>query len=125
MESIVGLLPIFLILAVFWLLILRPARSRQRAVVEVQSALAPGAEVITTAGLYARVVAIEGDVVVLEVAPGVTNRYARQAVVRVVSPVEGADGVADSDGAAPRSEAAPAPAPDVPSQPKGETGPTS
>jgi preprotein translocase subunit YajC len=88
MDSIVGLLPIFLIFAVFWLLILRPARQRQRAVMEVQAALAPGTEVVTAAGLYGTVVSVESDVVVLEVAPGVTNRYARQAIVRVLTPTD-------------------------------------
>ncbi len=111
MDQLVSLLPIFLILAVFWLLIMRPARARQRAVIEVQQALAPGAEVITTAGLYGTVRAIEGDVVVLEVAPGVTNRYARQAIVRVVEPA-----------AAPDDETVVAP--EVPPQAKGEPGST-
>ena len=92
-------LPILLIFAVFWLLILRPARQRQRAVMEVQAALAPGTEVVTAAGLYGSVVAVEGDVVVLEVAPGVTNRYARQAIVRVVPPTDPAAPATESPGA--------------------------
>jgi preprotein translocase subunit YajC len=40
--------------------------------------------VITTAGIHARVAAIDGDDVVLEIAPGVQVRFARAAVVRVL-----------------------------------------
>jgi len=86
MEQLASLLPIILIIGVFWLLIMRPARNRQREVMAVQRSLEPGVEVITTAGLYATVHAIEGDQVVLEVAPGVLSRFTRQAVVRVVPP---------------------------------------
>jgi preprotein translocase subunit YajC len=41
---------------------------------------------VTTSGLYGTVSAVEDDVVVLEVAPGVTNRYAKQAIMRVLTP---------------------------------------
>jgi len=90
MEQLASLLPIILIIGVFWLLIMRPARNRQREVMAVQRSLEPGVEVITTAGIYATVHSIEGDQVVLEVAPGVFSRFTRQAVVRVVPP-EAAD----------------------------------
>lgn len=72
--------------AIFYLLILRPSRRRQQQAQQVQSNLVPGAEVVTTSGLYGTVSAVEDDVVVLEVAPGVTNRYAKQAIMRVLTP---------------------------------------
>jgi preprotein translocase subunit YajC len=73
---------------IFYLLILRPARRRQQQAVHVQSQLVPGAEVITTSGLHGTVSTVEDDVVVIEVAPGVTNRYAKQAIMRVLTPHE-------------------------------------
>jgi preprotein translocase subunit YajC len=72
--------------AIFYLLILRPSRRRQQQAQQVQSNLVPGVEVVTTSGLYGTVSAVEDDVVVLEVAPGVTNRYAKQAIMRVLTP---------------------------------------
>jgi preprotein translocase subunit YajC len=45
---------------------------------------------VTTAGLYATISAVEDEVVVLEVAPGVTCRYAKPAVARILTP-PGAD----------------------------------
>ncbi len=74
--------------AIFYLLILRPSRRRQQQAHQVQSRLVPGAEVVTSSGLYGTVSAVEDDVVVLEVAPGVTNRYAKQAIMRVLTPDE-------------------------------------
>jgi preprotein translocase subunit YajC len=84
MEQLTGLLPFILIFVVFWLLIMRPARNRQRQLMAVQASLQPGTRVITTAGLHATVHSVENDTVVLEVAPGVLSRYTRQAVARVV-----------------------------------------
>lgn len=70
-----------LVLAYF-LLVLRPQRSRLRALREVQGSLAPGRRVLTSAGLMATVHAVEDGVVVLEIAPGTHARFAIGAVVR-------------------------------------------
>lgn len=80
------LFTLLLLAALFYFLIIRPARNRQRQAMRVQSQVEPGVEVMTTAGLFGTVKSVEDDVVILEVAPGVTNRYARQAIMRVISP---------------------------------------
>jgi preprotein translocase subunit YajC len=84
-RSIVNLLPFVLIGLVFWLLLIRPAQARQRRAAQMQSELLPGARIITTAGLYATVVALEDDAVVLETSPGVISRWARGAVGQVLA----------------------------------------
>ena len=76
-----------IILALFGLLyfvMIRPQRNRQRQAQQMQSQVMPGQRVRTTAGMYATVVSIEGDDVVLEVAPGVNVRYMRRAIMSVV-----------------------------------------
>jgi preprotein translocase subunit YajC len=75
----------------FYFLIIRPQRNRQRKVVEQQKTATPGARVRTTAGMYATVVAVDGDDVVLEVAPGIEVRYMRRAVMEVLSDGEEAE----------------------------------
>lgn len=75
-----------LLIAGLYFLMIRPARARQRQALVVQQSLQPGVEVMTTAGLFATVSSVEDDVVVLEVAPGVLNRYVKAAVARVVTP---------------------------------------
>lgn len=67
-----------------WLLLVRPQRRRARALQEVRDAVQVGSRVITTAGLHATVAAVEDDTVLLEIAPGVQVRFAKQAVVGVL-----------------------------------------
>jgi preprotein translocase subunit YajC len=76
-----------IILALFGLLyfvMIRPQRNRQRQAQQTQNEVMPGSRVRTTAGMYATVVSVEGDDVVLEVAPGVNVRYMRRAIMNVV-----------------------------------------
>ncbi|MGH8824881.1 MAG: preprotein translocase subunit YajC [Jiangellaceae bacterium] len=77
------LLPL-LLLVVFYFLLIRPQQKQRREVAQVQSTVTPGARVMTSAGLIGTVVAIEDDEVLIEVAPGVTNRYVRRAIMRVL-----------------------------------------
>jgi preprotein translocase subunit YajC len=52
----------------------------------MQSQLAVGQEVMTTSGLFGRLVELDTDSVVLEVADGVRLKWARPAIARVVGP---------------------------------------
>ncbi|HEV7897093.1 MAG TPA: preprotein translocase subunit YajC [Planosporangium sp.] len=78
------LLALFMLAAYF--LIIRPQQRRRKQMETLQSSIGPGDEVVTVAGLYGTVVDIDDKTVTLEVAPGVTNRYARQAIAQVVNP---------------------------------------
>src|SRR6266536_1065499 len=59
-----------LIFGVFYFLMIRPQRNRQRQVMQAQGAVTPGQRVRTTAGMYGTVTAVEDGDVVIEVAPG-------------------------------------------------------
>lgn len=94
MESLSTLLPILLIGVVFYLLIMRPARTRQRKQMELMSALMPGSRVMTTAGVYGTVVALDDEDVELEIAPGVVIRVVKAAIGKVIeSPVAPSDAI--------------------------------
>lgn len=84
MEQLASLLPLIVLMGLFYLLILRPARARQREAMALQQSLQQGQEVMTTSGLYGRIVELSDDDVVLEVAPEVRTRWARAAVAQVV-----------------------------------------
>lgn len=84
MESLGTLLPILLIGVVFYLLIMRPARNRQRKQAEMMSALAPGTQVMTTAGVYGTLVSIDDEDAEIEIAPGVVIRVVKAAIGKVV-----------------------------------------
>jgi preprotein translocase subunit YajC len=77
---------IVLVFVGFYFLMIRPQRRRQQAVAQQQKTVNPGARVRTTAGMYATVVAVDGDDVILEVAPGVEVRYLKRAIMEVIAP---------------------------------------
>ena len=83
------LLLLFMLAAYF--LIIRPQQRRRREAQAVQSSLGPGDEVVTVAGLYGTVVDVDDKTVTLEVAPGINNKYSRQAIAQVVNPASKPD----------------------------------
>ena len=82
------LLLIVLVFVGFYFLMIRPQRRRQQKAQQQQRTISPGAQVRTTAGMYATVTEVDGDDVILEIAPGVEVRMMRRAVMEVVSPGE-------------------------------------
>jgi preprotein translocase subunit YajC len=90
-----GLLVIVAVFLVFWLLLIRPQRRRQRAQEEMIGSLRVGDEIVTAGGLYGDITAIEGDEVYVEIADGVEVRMARRAVAGVMP--EEVDELADDE----------------------------
>lgn len=86
------LLPLLFILPLLWLF--SRQRKQQRSQARLQDGLQPGQEVMTTAGMFGRVVRVEGEVMVLEMSPGVQMRFLTAALARVVPAEQGlpADG---------------------------------
>jgi preprotein translocase subunit YajC len=82
------LILILVVVVGFYLLMIRPQQRRRQQAQQRQSSVQPGARVRTTAGMYATVVDVDDDDVILEVAPGVEVRYMKRAVMDVVSPGE-------------------------------------
>ena len=83
------LILILIVVVAFYLLMIRPQQRRKQQAPQQKNNVQPGARVRTTAGMYATVVDVDGDDVVLEVAPGIEVRYMRSAVMDVVSPGRG------------------------------------
>lgn len=82
------LIIILVIVVAIYMLMIRPQRRRQQAAMQQRNQVTPGARVRTTAGMYATVIEVDGDDVVLEVAPGIEVRYMKRAIMDVVSPGE-------------------------------------
>ncbi len=89
------LILILIVVVGFYMLMIRPQQRRRQQAQQQRNTVQPGARVRTTAGMYATVVDVDGDDVVLEVAPGVEVRYMKRAVMDVVSP--GEEPVEDTD----------------------------
>lgn len=81
-----SLILILVVIIGVYMLMIRPQQRRRQQAQQQQNTVRPGARVRTTAGMYATVVDVDGDDVVLEVAPGVEVRYMRRAIMDVVSP---------------------------------------
>ena len=88
MSDLVSLLPILGIFLVFWLLIIRPAQRRQKALREVQRQISVGDRVITGSGIFGTIASEDGDRFGLEIADGVVITVARQSVVGTVDDEE-------------------------------------
>lgn len=95
--EISALLPIVLLVAAFYFLLIRPQRNRQRQQQEMVAALAPGAQVMTTAGMIGTVAVVADDEISLEISPGVFVRMVPAAVAKVTEPAPGLAEESDED----------------------------
>jgi preprotein translocase subunit YajC len=77
-----------ILLAVMYLLLIRPQRQQARRHQDMLGSLKVGDEVITAGGIYGEVTAIDEDRVQLEVDADVRIAVARKAVASVVPPDE-------------------------------------
>ena len=75
----------FAVLAVFVFLTWRNGRKRKAAAEEAKSLYVPGAEIMTTAGIYGTIKSVEGDIIHLEIAPKTVIRIVAGAILRVVT----------------------------------------
>ena len=99
-----SLLPLVLIVVVFWLLVVRPARNQQKKLARTQASVHVGTEVMLGSGLYGTVTALGDDTLQIDLAPGTNVKVARQAVVRVVEDETTQERAADDHDADPSAE---------------------
>jgi len=79
-SILVQILPLALMLLIFYVLVLMPVRRRQKKVQQFQSALKVGDKVITTGGIYGEIARADGDAVQLQVADKVRISVARASI---------------------------------------------
>lgn len=90
---------LLLIVVAFYFLIVRPQRRRMRDMRNLQASIEVGDEVMTTAGIYGVVRAIDDVAVEIQIAPGTTVRFARGAIAQRVSDGEDPTGGVGGDDA--------------------------
>ncbi len=81
------------LVAMFWLLVLRPAKAKQKAQQQLVNQIAVGSEIMTTAGVFGTVTAVDDDKFSLKIAPGVEILMLKAAIAKVLDdqPAEIAD----------------------------------
>jgi len=80
-----ALVPLILVVGIFFVFIVLPQRRQLNAVATMQSRLEVGDEIITTSGIYGRITAIDDETVEVEVAASTVIRLVRRAVGRRVA----------------------------------------
>ena len=78
--AFVQLLPLLVIFAIFYFLLIAPARKRQKALKVMIDNLKKGDRVVTTGGLHGEVAAVRDKVLQLKVADNVKVRVSRSAI---------------------------------------------
>ena len=90
MSNWVDFLPLLFLVLIFWLLIIRPARARQRDFLKTQSELAIGNKVMLGSGIFGEIASIGDETLELRIAPETVVTVNRQAVARVIPPAAAA-----------------------------------
>jgi preprotein translocase subunit YajC len=82
------LLVILVAMVGFWAIVMRPARTQQKKVEQLQRELEVGQEVVLSAGIFGTIRSLTDTRAEVEVAPGTVLTVARQVVVRRVEDLE-------------------------------------
>lgn len=89
--GLTAFLPLILIFAVFYLLIIRPQQTRAKRQRALVSAVDVGERVVTIGGIHGTVRSLDEETFELEVAPGTVITMARAAISRRMTDVDGTD----------------------------------
>ena len=66
-SPIMSLMPILLIFVVFYFLLIKPQKKKQREHVEMLNAIKKNDEIVTSGGIYGTIVNIQDDIITLRI----------------------------------------------------------
>jgi preprotein translocase subunit YajC len=81
-NMITGLLPLLLVFVVFYFFMIRPQMRKQKELTNYRNAIAKGDKVITTGGIYGKVVDVSENVITIEIANDVRIRVDKNAILK-------------------------------------------
>lgn len=84
-SMLTSLLPLVVIFAIFYLLMIRPQQKQQKKHREMIAAMRKGDKVVTRGGIHGTVYGLTDTTVTLEVANDIRIKFAREAISAVVS----------------------------------------
>lgn len=87
--TLLQFVPILIIFAIFYFLLIAPARKRQKALREMVSNLKKGDRVVTTGGFLGEVSSVKDDTIILKLADNVRVRVTRAAIAGMEGPETG------------------------------------
>lgn len=77
-----GLWPMLLIIVVMWFFMIRPQMKRQKELKAFRDSLKKGDKIVTTGGIYGKVVEINDFTILMEVEDGVKLKVDKSAVIK-------------------------------------------
>jgi len=84
-NPITSLLPLILIIVVFYFFMIRPQVKRQKELKNFRSSLNKGDKIITTGGIYGKITDIKDQTVTVEIADNIRVRVDKNAVLKDTS----------------------------------------
>ncbi len=84
-NPLMSFLPLLLIVVVFYFFMIRPQMKRQKEVRKFRESLAKGDKVVTTGGIYGKIIEIKDTTVVLEIAKDVLIKVDKNGIVKDMS----------------------------------------
>ena len=87
-----ALVPILFMVGVFYFILFRPMRKRQKQTQEMLSSLKPGDKVVTNGGMMGTVMGISDRVIQLRISDGVKVDFTRSSIAGLQQPEAGEGG---------------------------------
>ena len=84
-NPLVSFLPLLLIVVVFYFFMIRPQMKRQKEVRKFRESLSKGDKVVTTGGIYGKIVEVKETTIVLEIAKDVQIKVDKNGIVKDLS----------------------------------------
>jgi len=81
-SPLTSLLPLILIILVFYLFMIRPQMKRQKELKNYRGNLKRGDKVITTGGIYGKIADIKDQIILVEIADKVRVRIDKSAILK-------------------------------------------
>ena len=87
-NPLMSFLPLLLIIVVFYFFMIRPQMKRQKELKNFRSSLQKGDKVVTTGGIYGRIVEIQDNAIMIEIDTNVKIKVDKVAILRDPSDIE-------------------------------------
>ncbi len=91
-STLISLMPLILVFIIFYFLLIRPQQKKVKQHRDMVSRLKRNDEVMTSGGIYGKVMALTDSEVTLEVAPNVRIKIHRPQISAFVGPQKGEKG---------------------------------
>jgi len=81
-NPLMSFLPLLLIVVVFYFFMIRPQMKRQKEVRKFRESLAKGDKVVTTGGIYGKIIEVKETTIILEIAKDVTIKVDKNGIIK-------------------------------------------